>query len=270
MRLHVLSDLHEEFGAFEPPDVEVDVTVLAGDTYTKGRGLRPGTRFGRPVVMVAGNHEFYDGAVDTALPKLRAALVREFPEVTLLENEEAVIGGTRFLGCTLWSDFRLRAGDDLVGVKRDANACVGHRHGPRMMDFWNIRVARDGYRKFRPLDAATLHARSVAWLDERFAAPFDGPTAVVTHHAPSPRCLPAGWWDDPMSCAYASDMDALIERWRPAAWIWGHVHTSVPAFRIGETLMVSNPRGYTPWGLNPAFDPRLVMHLAQRRLCPGG
>jgi ribonuclease Z len=32
VRLHVLSDLHLEFAPFEPPAVEADVVVLAGDT----------------------------------------------------------------------------------------------------------------------------------------------------------------------------------------------------------------------------------------------
>ena len=32
MRIHVLSDLHLEFGPFSMPKVEADVVVLAGDT----------------------------------------------------------------------------------------------------------------------------------------------------------------------------------------------------------------------------------------------
>ncbi|WP_368044726.1 metallophosphoesterase family protein [Sabulicella glaciei] len=67
MRLHVLSDLHCEFGGFEPPALKADVTLLAGDTYTKGR-LCPWddaeATFGRPVVAVCGNHEFYHGKIE--------------------------------------------------------------------------------------------------------------------------------------------------------------------------------------------------------------
>ena len=32
MKLHVMSDIHGEFGAFEPPPTDADMVVLAGDT----------------------------------------------------------------------------------------------------------------------------------------------------------------------------------------------------------------------------------------------
>ena len=39
MRLHVLSDLHQEFGEIDVPTVPCDAVVLAGDISTKLRGL---------------------------------------------------------------------------------------------------------------------------------------------------------------------------------------------------------------------------------------
>ena len=43
-RLHILSDLHIEFGPFECPSLDADVTILAGDIFTKigaARGKMP-------------------------------------------------------------------------------------------------------------------------------------------------------------------------------------------------------------------------------------
>jgi hypothetical protein len=65
-----------------------------------------------------------------------------------------------------------------------------------MEDFHAVRVAQDGYRKFRQKDAAMLHYASVAWLRERVSEPFDGPTVVIVHHAPSIWSVPRGGMED--------------------------------------------------------------------------
>ncbi|EDY19205.1 hypothetical protein CfE428DRAFT_3382 [Chthoniobacter flavus Ellin428] len=39
MRIHVLSDLHQEFGEVDVPDVDCDCVILAGDVSTKEQGL---------------------------------------------------------------------------------------------------------------------------------------------------------------------------------------------------------------------------------------
>ena len=61
MRLHVLSDLHLEHAPFTAPQVDADVVVLAGDIAPGTAGIEwMRSRFdGRPVLYVAGNHEFY-------------------------------------------------------------------------------------------------------------------------------------------------------------------------------------------------------------------
>lgn len=261
-RIAVYSDLHLECGAFRRPEVAADVVVLAGDTYTKRRAWLDDDAaafFGAPVVGCAGNHEFYRDAVDTGFAKTKAASAAK--GIMLLEREVAVVAGLRFLGCTLWSSFRLFAGDDLHLVKRDATLCVGDRYSGGVNDFRCIRVARDGYRRFRPLDAAKLHAASVDWLDARLSEAFDGPTVVVTHHAPSLRCVPACLMSDRQTAAYASDLDWLIGKHQPSTWCYGHIHEAVPPFRIGRTLMVSNPRGYYPRHLNPHFRDDLVIDV---------
>jgi hypothetical protein len=262
-RIALYSDLHLEFGSWTPPKLGVDVVVLAGDTYTKNRGViweDARDAFGCPVILaVCGNHEHYSGKVDTTVAKTKPVMAAK--GVTLLENEEIVAAGVRFLCATLWADFRLFAGDDIVMVKHDANLCVGDRYSRGLNDFRCIRVAKDGYRRFRPLDAATIHTRTVAWLDERLAVPHDGPTVVVTHHAPSLKCVPQKWLNDRLTAAYASNLDWLIEKHQPDAWCSGHIHDNVPEFRIGATRILSNPRGYWPSHLNPNFRSDFVIEV---------
>ena len=63
---------------------------------------------------------------------------------------------------------------------------TGHRQSLQFVrDFTRIRVAPDFDQMLTPAVAQCLFDLSVAWLDEQFAQPHDGPTVVVTHFAPA-------------------------------------------------------------------------------------
>ncbi len=132
-----------------------------------------------------------------------------------------------------------------------------------MMDH---RLIRLGARPFTPEDALTEHEASLRWLVRTLADDHDGPTVVLTHHAPHSDCLDPRYEGDPLNGAFASDMSALIARHRPALWIHGHVHHAQDHHpdadgdrRPGPTRVVCNPRGYrheaTGW------DPSLVIEV---------
>lgn len=83
--------------------------------------------------------------------------------------------------------------------------------------------------------------RTRAFLDAELPRPHDGPTVVVTHHAPHPGSLPdrhahLAWCDD-------SDLTGLIDERGPDLWVHGHVHRHVD-YRIGRTRVVCNAHGY--------------------------
>ena len=253
-RIHIVSDLHVEFAPFEVPSVDADVTVLAGDTSVGGE-LHPWrdatARFGRPVIALAGNHDYYKETVEDGLAKLRKAGSER--GAVFLENDVAVIAGVRFLGCTFWTDFGL-SGADRRSMDYDMAVCA-----QRVNDFRLIRICPEG-RRFTPSDAAALHARSVEWMLGVFETPFAGPTVVATHHPPSPRCLNPVFPRDAVSAAFASDLEDLVERLQPELWISGHTHYCSD-FRIGRTRMLSNPRGYTPDDVADGFDAALVVEV---------
>ena len=72
MRIHLLSDLHLELQAWEPTVRDADVTILAGDIH-KGDRVMAWARahFSGPVLVVAGNHEFYGGHLENRSSTLR-------------------------------------------------------------------------------------------------------------------------------------------------------------------------------------------------------
>ena len=77
MKIHILCDLHIEFGDFVPPVVGADVVVLAGDVHVKNRGLQWifDQKFEIPVLYVLGNHEFYREKFPGLIDKLKICLL---------------------------------------------------------------------------------------------------------------------------------------------------------------------------------------------------
>ena len=271
MRVHIFSDLHLEFGACEfPPEVRAgqaaDLVLLAGDIHTQRRGPRwAADTFTAPVAMILGNHEAYGDSLTASIAAQRKSAVasaagRRHP-VRVLERETwtmAAADGTpvRVIAATLWTDFAL------FGAARQDRMMDDAHHA--MNDFQMIRTTAGLFKQERPLtpsDCLRLHRESRAFLESELAQPFDGVTIVMTHHAPSGRSLPESRHGDPINAAYASDLEALIERTQPQLWVHGHIHASSD-YHIGSTRVVCNPRGYFPSHLNPDFNPALVVDLA--------
>lgn len=250
MRAYVVSDLHLEFGVFNLPHVEADVVILAGDIGIGRKGIRwAGKAFSNtPVIYLAGNHEFYGSNLQVVAEELRR---NKADHIHYLENESVEIGGVRFLGCTLWTDFRL------FGDARQAEVMT--EAGKAMNDYANISIGRGKEkRKLLPADTLALHLESRAWLEQELAKPYTGPTVVVTHHAPHPLSLLPGSDDDPLSGAYVSDLSLLMGMAK--LWIHGHIHASLD-YTVAGTRVLCNPRGYVRHGENPAFNPALMVDI---------
>lgn len=267
MKLHVLSDLHIEFLPFDPPAVDCDVVVLGGDIGVGTKGLDwAGEAFRRKdVIYLAGNHEFYGGNLTRVARELRARAFA-MPNVTYLDNDEVVIGGVRFLGTTLWTDFELFGSGPAAYQRalREAKNSIS--------DF--IRNIRYGTNFFTPAQSIELHKASAAWLEKKLAEPFPDKTVVVTHHCPGWGSVAPQFKNDWVTPAFASDLDRLMGP-PVSAWIHGHTHTSFDYERSG-TRVICNPRGYCYAFKNPSehgvqqtvkyenhqeFDPGLVVEI---------
>jgi predicted phosphodiesterase len=234
MRIRVLSDLHREFAHIDLPQVEADVVVLAGDTdrgtcgVTWAASAFPNT----PVLYVAGNHEFYDERIGRLHEKLRAAATGT--NVAILENETCELAGYRFFGATLWTDF------NLFGDQPSAMLAAGAKIGG-MTDYRKIR--RQDTSRLMPKHTAKLHADSRLALMKFLTSGDPTKSVVITHHAPSARSVQTGKEADPLTPAYASNLERLIEECGPALWIHGHIH-EFRDYQIGNTRVLNNPLGY--------------------------
>ena len=100
---------------------------------------------------------------------------------------------------------------------------------------------------------------SALFLPGSASAPFAGPTVVVTHHAPSIRSIDPLFQGDPVSAAYASNLESLMGRERVVLWVHGHTHRSTH-YEVKGTQVVSNQRGY-PEQRHTGFNPGLVVEV---------
>ncbi|MYB89436.1 MAG: hypothetical protein F4X93_05705 [Proteobacteria bacterium] len=247
MKVHVLNDLHIEFEDFKPPATSADVVVLAGDIGVGLQGLYwAQERFpDRPVIYVPGNHEYYRYNTDL-IDELRAKALQN---LHVLNDEQVIIDGVRFLGSTLWTDFALFGPASKASAMLEAQYC--------MTDF--AVIGHEG-RCFTPGDALRMHTASRAWLASMLAQPFNGKTVVVTHHAPSSRSIAQRYEGSLLSPSFASNLESLMGEERAALWIHGHVHDSFD-YAVEGTRVVCNPRGYAPSALNRDFVPDKVVAL---------
>ncbi len=246
MRIHVLSDLHLEHDPdWRPPRTDADVIVLAGDILPGLRGMAKFSSQGKPVIYVPGNHEYYGENLGGLAAAMR--LYSKAVGVTLLDNEETVVKGVRFLGSTLWTDFGLFGADN---VQLAQNAADQH-----MNDYICIQSGAQGW--LTPQKTAELHRQSVAWLRDRLTEPFAGPTVVVTHHAPHPRSINPKHEGKLLAAAFASDLTRLMGR--SSLWIHGHVHHCLD-YEVEGTRVVANPKGYGDE--NPGFKSDYVVTIA--------
>src|SRR5260221_2606410 len=160
MRLQIFSDLHLDAATAKSIAVAdtVDAVVGAGDTCQGAvqafQALRRLVPIHVPIVMVMGNHEYYHTTFHKELT-LALAAAREF-NITLLEEGATVIGGVRFIGATLWTDYALFGGsstDLAIHAARlglNDHRCITWREMPMQ--------------RLDPEDALAMHRQSRAYL----------------------------------------------------------------------------------------------------------
>jgi len=248
MRIQILSDLHLECASFKPPQTDADIVVLAGDVGVGIEGvLWARETFDVPVIYVAGNHEFHDAAFSMAEHIALMKKAVEGSNVTVLDNDVAVLDGVRFVGTTLWTDMMdaysaLYCDVDRISVDEDEG------------EFGSVHFTKEYGQE--------LFDRNKAWLKVELATPFDGKTVVVTHHAPSWKSLHPQYVGNEWNPCFMTDLECLMGD-GVDVWVHGHTHNNFD-YQIAGTRVVCNPRGYpNPLGgwENNEFDAGKVVEV---------
>ena len=256
MKILPYADLHIEFegGVWTPPSVEqADVVILAGDTYTKGRGPEFASQVfpDKQIIMVGGNHEYYGQGYPDHLVKIKeeAGLI---DNLHFLENQTVEIGEVVFLGCALWTDCKLFEGK--YSFEHTVAAVYQGLNDYRQIHYCDERDKRE----LVPQDFINVHQESVSWLKEQFEIYKGRKIVVVTHHGPSMLSVPEQFKQNIISAAFTSNLDELVEGSGAALWVHGHSHGFCD-YQIGNTRVICNSRGYPHE--TTGFQPSLLVEL---------
>jgi Icc-related predicted phosphoesterase len=257
MKIWPVSDLHlrqtDAMHLLMPFGIpEADVCLLGGDVtegfanamHWAGNIIAQKMR----VVMVHGNHDVYRSSIDRANSESKM-LARAYPNIHFLENDEIVIDGVRFVGATLWTDYRLPVGGRYTNKTVEERLKEIFHVVPReLVDFGEIHRSderQEGETGFITIqELIRRHEESRAYIDQTLATPFDGKTVVLTHHAPLGRSIHPSFDGEITNAAFASDLSDLIARGKPAAWVHGHVHHFLD-YVEADTRIICNAKGHS-------------------------
>lgn len=258
LRVFFGSDFHSDFwhDALKPflsrIDIEkYDLFLFAGDVseWNDGNCRKLYDHLmaaGKAVVMVAGNHEFYDGQYQLVKEEIGEYAARN--ELFYFLDGDYVdlpVQKIRIWGDTLWTDFR----GDLIAYG------VAER---TMNDYRKILFHRNtGGVYLEARDTVKLNNDALSRLPAAYGEmPSDWRLIVMTHHAPFPESTPKQYrkpeYTDvaKLNKAYSNDLyDWCQDRGvYPAYWIHGHIHDrAFYQVEWGEDAVctvVSNPFGY--------------------------
>jgi Icc-related predicted phosphoesterase len=281
MRILPISDIHlgwRELKEIPTFDQSFDVLVCAGD-ICEGQPEKAvqsvvALAEGRPSIIVPGNQDLYTkGPEDRRTISDFHRLLRKEADrqnkraqrdiVTVLSANDPVceLEQVRFIGVTLWTDWVQSSRwtlkdspycDEMVAAV--ARRVAGRwRRGLR--EYEAIRTERGPW---TPYDAVAENARERAILLDELASDHDGPTVVVTHHAPLANCADVyrgqgmPWWTPGF---YVSELLFVVpEQIRPDLWVFGHVHAAFD-IQLGRTRAIANPVE------GGQFSPRLVVEV---------
>ncbi len=216
-----------------------DILLLAGDVVPFAEMDKHTAFFDflshnfEAVYWVPGNHEYYGSDIAERSGSMDEAIRSN---VFLVNNHTVLNDGLKLVFTTLWSE---------INPLREFEIERG------MSDFYQI---RDDGGKFRAAKYTQLHANAMAFLGGELSKPHDGKTIVVTHHVPTFMHYPEQYKFSVLNTAFATELHDFIATSAISHWLYGHHHSNIPDFTIGNTQVVTNQLGYVEYGEHAHFN----------------
>jgi Icc-related predicted phosphoesterase len=252
MKIALVSDLHLEFEpiknkSFFKNAKNADILIVAGDTAEIKNYARYSDFFlqledlFKDVRIIAGNHEGYSSSIER-VEEVYSSL-NDFHHNIVFENKQVFVrDNILFVGTTLWTNFNNCnpiAMQSISWMMNDFRLIdyKGHTLTPEdVLGFFN-----DEYQFIRTIVEHSSHYDKIV---------------VFTHHAPSFKSVGKNYISDESNPGYASELsEFILDNPKIKLWVHGHIHDPCD-YMIGETRIVSNPRGYPPdyYSQNKKFD----------------
>lgn len=220
--VQVCSDIHLErddisdISKIITPDAEI--LVLAGDIGNPMKSIYNNflnyySKLFNIIFIITGNHEYYGNSMIETNKKIEE-ICDLYDNIHFLNNKTFKYEGILFIGTTLWS---LIPEDYTV-----------YNQLSSMNDFKLIKeFTLEEYRK--------LFINNVKFIKNN----LEENSIIITHHAPSMKCVAEEYKYDKVNCCFASDLDELFMNNKVIGWIYGHTHNNLSLIS-NEKFMYSN------------------------------
>jgi len=210
LKVQYVSDLHLESGKKPVINKVGDILVLAGDICVVNGYSNILLQFldsvcaqFQKVLMVAGNHEYYNSTIKL-VDEYLANLQNQYPNFIYMNNKIYKHNDVCFIGTTLWSNIPEKAESAVLSHINDYNQIID----------------------FTINDNNKLHTNAVTFLSKAidFVRNGDCIPVIITHHTPlvkgtsHPR-----YANEITNCAFSTNLYHLLDKingW----WICGHTH----------------------------------------------
>lgn len=252
MKIQYCSDLHLEFQENKnylkrfPLQPEGDILLLAGDIVLFKRMDEHDDFFNycsdnfETTYWIPGNHEYYH----FDLADVKTPLYEKIREnVLLLNNQTITYKNVDLIFSTLWSHIPPQF--EYI-VQQSIN---------------DFHLIKNKGKKFTAADFNALHKNDFDFLKTALAKPTDKQRLVVTHHVPTLMHYPEQYRNSNINSAFAVELYDFIESSNAAYWIYGHHHCNTPAFKIGNTTMLTNQLGYVHQDEHKSFNHSAIIEI---------
>lgn len=257
MKINIISDLHVDKGEYTFPFIKSDLLIIAGDISSVSKPeyikLLQQIPQEQRTIIIMGNHEPLHYAHNLAEKKIRDTLI-DFPHITLLENESIIIDDIKFLGTTLWSDFRSSGNEHYQANKEMVE---------KSLDFPNQYLWDEKNNTKIPVRGDFSESKTVIaqeFIKNELLKKETEKVVVITHFPPSKKSAETAYIGSNRSAYWVNSYDHLFNL-KPDLWIHGHIHETKEYVVDGGTRVVCNPRGNVKKVVNKDFNPGFVVEI---------
>ncbi len=252
LKLQYASDLHLEFPANKeflkqhPLRPVAEVLVLAGDIVPFALMDKHKDFFSyvadhfETTYWLPGNHEYYHFDIAKKSGVLHEKIRSN---VFLVNNTSVMHKQVKLIFSTLWS--KISEGHQWQ-IERSLNDFHIIKHK-------GLRYSGEQYNQ--------LHEECLASILKELKLVKAEKVAVFTHHCPTFLNYPEQYKGDVLNEAFAVELHDMIEASNIAYWAYGHHHSNIPEFSIGNTKLITNQLGYVQRDEHRLFETNKCIEL---------
>lgn len=224
--IQVCSDLHLEYDDIKQQNFSdiikpnAEILVLAGDIGNPSDKIYKDfinycSKLFINILIISGNHEYYYHSIDET-NNIIENICNLYNNVHYLNNKIFKYEKIVFIGTTLWSQIP-EIFYDLYKLK----------------DYSKIK-------NFSPYLANEYFNINLQFIKESLQKYQN--CIIITHHAPSYKCIPNEFRNDSINCCFASHLDYLFDNNNLIGWIYGHVHNNYIEYKNEKFLYANSYR----------------------------